>query len=160
MAGRRPKPTALRLLEGNAGKRPLNKKEPKPKRGVPTSPSYLSKRAKEAWVRIGGELEAMGVLTIADGTALEVLVLTYDEWRSAHDAIVDRGGALSYDCETETGTIVRAYPEVAIRADAAKRLRGMLTEFGLTPSSRSKVAASDQEAEDPLDGFMGRKKKA
>jgi P27 family predicted phage terminase small subunit len=157
MPGRRPKPTALRLLEGNAGKRPLNKKEPKPKVGVPVCPAYLSKRAKEAWGRIGGELETMGVLTVADGTALEVLVLTYDEWRTAHDALADRGGALAYDCETETGTIVRAYPEVAIRADAAKRLRAMLTEFGLTPSSRSKVTVSGKEAEDPLDGWLRKK---
>jgi len=30
MAGRKPKPTALKIIEGNPGKRPLNKNEPKP----------------------------------------------------------------------------------------------------------------------------------
>lgn len=30
MVGRKPKPTAIKELEGNQGKRKLNKKEPKP----------------------------------------------------------------------------------------------------------------------------------
>ena len=30
MAGRKPKPTAIKELEGNPGKRKLNNKEPKP----------------------------------------------------------------------------------------------------------------------------------
>ena len=36
MAGRKPKPTAIKELEGNPGKRKLNKKEPKPDKGMPT----------------------------------------------------------------------------------------------------------------------------
>ncbi len=35
MAGRKPKPTALKELEGNPGKRKLNKKEPIPGKGMP-----------------------------------------------------------------------------------------------------------------------------
>lgn len=41
--------------------------------------------------------------------------------------------------ETATGKIVRAYPQVAIAADAFKRLRSMLIEFGATPAARGKV---------------------
>ena len=35
MAGRKPKPTALKKLEGNPGKRKLNAKEPVPAKGIP-----------------------------------------------------------------------------------------------------------------------------
>ena len=35
MAGRKPKPTALKKLEGNPGKRKLNTKEPVPAKGMP-----------------------------------------------------------------------------------------------------------------------------
>ena len=35
MAGRKPKPTALKKLEGNPGKRKLNMKEPVPAKGMP-----------------------------------------------------------------------------------------------------------------------------
>lgn len=34
MAGRKPKPTALKKLEGNPGKRKLNTKEPIPAKGI------------------------------------------------------------------------------------------------------------------------------
>lgn len=36
--GRPPKPTAIKELEGNPGKRPLNKNEPKPKQTAPKCP--------------------------------------------------------------------------------------------------------------------------
>ncbi len=35
MAGRKPKPTVLKKLEGNPGKRKLNTKEPVPAKGMP-----------------------------------------------------------------------------------------------------------------------------
>ena len=41
MAGRKPKPTAIKELEGNPGKRKLNKKEPKPEKGMPVCPEWL-----------------------------------------------------------------------------------------------------------------------
>lgn len=41
MAGRKPKPTALKKLEGNPGKRKLNTKEPVPAKGMPDCPVWL-----------------------------------------------------------------------------------------------------------------------
>ena len=41
MAGRKPKPTALKKLEGNPGKRKLNTKEPVPGKGMPDCPKWL-----------------------------------------------------------------------------------------------------------------------
>ena len=41
MAGRKPKPTALKKLEGNPGKRKLNMKEPMPEKGMPDCPKWL-----------------------------------------------------------------------------------------------------------------------
>ena len=43
--GRKPKPTALKVLEGNPGKRPLNENEPKPERKAPECPSWLEPEA-------------------------------------------------------------------------------------------------------------------
>ena len=40
--GRPPKPTYLKVLEGNPGKRPLNENEPKPKPSAPKCPAWLS----------------------------------------------------------------------------------------------------------------------
>ena len=39
--GRKPKPTAMKELEGNPGKRPLNPNEPRPERKAPRCPAWL-----------------------------------------------------------------------------------------------------------------------
>lgn len=159
MAGRKPKPTALRLLGGNAGKRAVNKREPKPARGVPKCPAHLTARAKAAWKRIGPELQKMGVLTLADGPALEMLCDAYAQYREADDCVQAEG--LTYDTVSELGTMVRARPEVAMRADAWRRVRAMLAEFGLTPSSRSRVSAAKPEEErDPFEELLKRAHRA
>lgn len=64
--GRKPKPTALKELEGNPGRRPLNGAEPKPERKAPRCPSWLEEEAKKEWRRMGRILEQMGLLTEMD----------------------------------------------------------------------------------------------
>ena len=39
--GRKPKPTVLKELEGNPGRRPLNKNEPKPNKKAPRCPNVI-----------------------------------------------------------------------------------------------------------------------
>lgn len=41
MAGRRPKPTHLKVVTGNPGKRKFNDKEPQPAREIPSPPSHI-----------------------------------------------------------------------------------------------------------------------
>ena len=67
--GRKPKPTALKMLEGNPGGRPLNTKEPKPEKKAPRCPSWLEDEAKKEWKRMAKVLENMGLLTEMDMAA-------------------------------------------------------------------------------------------
>ena len=46
VAGRKLKPTAVKKLEGNPGKRKLNSKEPVPAKGIPACPDWLMPEAK------------------------------------------------------------------------------------------------------------------
>ena len=62
--GRKPKPTAIKELEGNPGKRLLNADEPKPERKVPPCPKWLEPEAKKEWRRLSKQLEQIGVLTV------------------------------------------------------------------------------------------------
>lgn len=151
MAGRKPTPTHIKLVKGNPGRRPMNTREPRPKKGAPRMPAHLSARAKAAWKSIGPELERMGVLTLADGKALELLCDAYAEYRAARDT-VERDG-LTYESVSEHGSMWRARPEVAIASDAWRRIASMLREFGLTPSSRTKVAAAAEGNETPSNPF-------
>lgn len=47
MQDRKPKPSALKELEGNPGKRAVNKKEPKPEVLIPSCPNHLTGVARQ-----------------------------------------------------------------------------------------------------------------
>lgn len=141
MAGRRPKPTALKILQGNPGHRRLNPREPKPSPGIPVSLIALSTKSQATYAALAAQLEAMGVLTIADGSALELLADVLTEYRAARDVVQTKGA--TYSCRTKNnGQMTRIRPEVRIAESAMKRALAMLTEFGLTPAARTKVTAA------------------
>ena len=153
MPGRTPEPTHLKLLKGNPGKRAINTTEPAPRRGVPRCPAHLPARAKVLWKSLGRELDRMGVLTMADGLAFEMLCDAYAVYREAREVIAAQGA--TYLSGTEVGgMMVRARPEVAIAADAWRRTSSMLTAFGLSPASRTKVSVVGPGSVDPMDAFL------
>ena len=66
--GPAPKPTELKRLQGNPGKRPLNKREPKPAIGqrTPNAPEWLTAEAKGSRTRNARSLWAKKLLTDLD----------------------------------------------------------------------------------------------
>jgi len=157
MAGRRPKPTVLKLVAGNPGKRAINKREPKPKRVLPSCPKHLADEAKVAWGRLCTLLDRMGLLTEADTFALERLCGCYAEVLDCMK-LVDKDGR-TYTTSTNTGdTLIKANPAVAMLGDADRRFKSYLVEFGLSPAARSKVHgvnSDDDKKADPLAEFFG-----
>ncbi len=153
MPGPRPKPSAIRETEGNPGRRPFNRAEPKPPRGIPLCPDWLSPIAREHWLALAPKLDELGVLTLVDGHALALLCETYAEYRKARADVV-KNGATYWSTSEDGSKMKRANPNVAIASDAAKRYRGLLAEFGLTPSSRTKVSAVPKGDEDPADVYL------
>jgi phage terminase small subunit len=75
--GPAPKPTALVLLEGNPGKRPINHAEPKPRLKTPCCPEHLDAEAKTEWKRLVRILRHMKLLTEADYISLANLCQAY-----------------------------------------------------------------------------------
>src|SRR4051812_11571658 len=110
MKGRRPTPSHLHLVRGNPGHRPLNSKEPKPDRGAPVAPGHMSDKASQTWAIVSPILDRMGVLTEADGLALEVLCEAYADFLSAR-ATLDEFGSHYYTTTSESGSIMhRPHP--------------------------------------------------
>ena len=145
--------THLRLVKGNPSKRAINKNEPKPPSGVPPIPKHFDKRGKYWFKRMGEELDAVGVMSTLDAKALELLVEAYTEYRH-HCEVLDEEG-YTYQTGSATGEkIVKAHPAAAMKADAWKRIRAMLSEFGMTPASRSKVEIKAPAGEDPFAEFL------
>ena len=102
MAGRKPKPTALKKLEGNPGKRKLNTKEPMPGKGMPDCPKWLLPEAKKEWERLCVKLSEIGVLTEIDMAAFaayckrlrSILILKVQPLRQIKDIISRHHGSV------------------------------------------------------------------
>lgn len=153
MRGRKPTPTALKILRGNPGHRPLNDREPQARPGRPSCPRSLPAEGRKAFRALVRELDAMGIVTKADAVALELLANAYAEWREARDVVEAEGQ--TYETVTQAGgRMVRVRPEVLIAADAWRRIKAMLTEYGLTASSRSRVKAPGEAEQDEFEDFI------
>lgn len=149
MPGTKPKPTNLKILEGNPGKRPLNKHEPKPKPITPVCPRWLSPMAKREWKRIVPELEALGLLTCVDGAALEGYCQSYARWVEAEQFMIKHGTIF----KTPNGYIQQV-PQVAIAQKYLNVVKAFCAEFGLTPSSRSRLTIENKKDDIDDDGFL------
>ncbi|KNA38762.1 phage terminase, small subunit [Escherichia coli M114] len=89
------------------------------------------------------ELNAEGIISQLDTRALELLVEAYTEYRH-HCETLDVEG-YTYRTETQNGDVmIKAHPAAAMQADAWKRIRAMLAEFGMSPASRAKVNTPDR----------------
>lgn len=147
--GRKPKPTAAKVAEGNPGRRPLNQNEPQPAAGRPECPDYLAdcELSRVAWEWVCDQLEAMGVLTQADRMIVELIVTEYVQYVRAEEAARE-DGLCSRTAETRNdsgvltggGNLVQS-PYLAIVNQGRKRLHGLLAEVGLTPSARTRLNA-------------------
>lgn len=93
----------------------------------------------------------MQVMTGADPVALGLLCDALADYMAARDVVRKKG--TTYETEGDAGTMLRQRPEVYIAADAWRRAKLMLTEFGLTPASRAKVSAADVGPTDPLEAW-------
>jgi P27 family predicted phage terminase small subunit len=153
--GRNRKPTAIKKLQGNAGKRKLNAREPKPLIGRPAMPSHLSKIAVAAWKRLVPILTDMKVLTVADGDALGAYCSAIAQWAMAEGAIA-KYGILLAELDELTGTsVLKTNPAVRVKSDALRHMRSFEGEFGLTPASRSKLQINaDSDDVDPFEAFL------
>jgi len=144
------KPTALKLLEGNPGKRPLPKNEPKPAPIIPTCPTWFDTTAKEFFHKYGPKLHAIGLLTEVDAPAFEAVCQRYSLWVRCEKRLKAKGLIMT----TESG-YQQQRPEVSIAKSALADVKAFLTEFGMTPASRSRIDLKlDDEKEDAMEALL------
>ncbi len=149
--GRKPKPTALKVLEGNPGKRPLNKNEPQPEKKAPRCPSWLEPEAKKEWRRMAKTLENIGVLTQVDKAAFAGYCQAYARWKEAEEFLSKHGTIFK-----TTSGYIQQVPQVAIARNYLQIMKDFCSEFGLTPAARTRIKV-DQEAvssDDPMDALL------
>jgi hypothetical protein len=133
-SGRRPKPTSLKVLQGNAGKRPLNDAEPKPE-GEVVRPAFLTAGAVAVWEKEAPVCLAMGTLTAADVRAF---------------------AAMCELCARFQANAAREEPSDAAMVNMANSLKAYFDFFGMTPSGRSRIRIPKaKEPESKWAGLIG-----
>ncbi len=132
---RKPKPTYLKILDGEKNKDRINPNEIKPKIQIPTCPSHLNAIAKKEWGIISKLLFDLGALSNIDRAALAVYCVLYARWVNA-EKVLNRTSDI---IKTKDGNLIQN-PALAISNKAVTLMYKYLIEFGMTPSSRTRVA--------------------
>lgn len=151
MKGRKPTPSVIKIREGNPGKRAINSDEPIAPAGIPDCPEFLPEAAKTEWKRISVVLDEMGLMTHADRAALAAYCTCYARWVHAEQQVAKYGTIVK---SPEKGFPMKS-PYLTVADQAMESMRKFLVEFGLTPSSRSRIRVSGQTtAEDEFQAFV------
>ena len=159
--GRQKKPAALKVLEGNPGKKRIPT-EPIPPVGMPTLPEFLDEYAKTEWDRIVDGLYAMKVLAEIDQQVLAAYCTAYSRWRHAEEelqALVINGGVIAgLVHKTISGNYIQQ-PLIGIANKAAADMVRYASEFGIGAAARAKLGVdSGKGKESKFTGLIGGKK--
>ena len=135
MRGVKPKPTHLKEVTGNPGKRPLHDAEPNPVGDLFAPPEHLTPAQKAIWTTVIANAPA-GMLKRLDCSILVTWVVAYDYHQQASAQIAKFG--LLLKAKDEAGqpyqnpflAIVNRQAQIMIRAGE---------QLGFSPSSRSRV---------------------
>jgi P27 family predicted phage terminase small subunit len=134
MRGRKPKPTYLKIIEGNPGKRPLNDAEPQPTEDIGGPPDWMTEREQAIW-REALRCAPNGMVKRLDIGVFAAWVGAYAIWEDAKQRV------------SRFGTMVRSpvqnvpiqNPYLAVVNKQALLMAKLSAELGFTPSARSRV---------------------
>src|SRR4029453_9887755 len=116
--GPKPMPRALQLLRGERRPSRVNYRAPAAPLGLGPPPTHLTPDSRAVWLELAPVIEAANIGTKLDGVSFELLV----------DALADYRRFRAGDVK-----------HAAFAASAWKRCLRAMSEFGLSPSSRTSV---------------------
>lgn len=137
--GPKPVPTSMLAVRGSRYVRRRGG-EPRTARTLPACPTWVSPDARKYWREIGGVLDGMKVMTVADRVALGLLVDALAHYIAVKQAVYGTTTEAGTGMTTTNaaGTLVR-HPLVLLMHEAWREVLQACREFGLTPSSRTGV---------------------
>ncbi len=139
--GRRPKPTAVKVLSGNPGKRAINKEEPQFTEITHVdAPEWMGELATTMWETLVPELLKQKILRITDLHNVEAFCMAYQRWREAEEEITFKG-------ITVTGAMGGPIKNPALTAsnEARRQMVQFGSLLGLDPSSRARLTGAGQK---------------
>lgn len=152
--GTKPVPTHLQLVRGNPSKNRITPDTVRPSTEIPPAPAHLLGAAEVEWYRIAKLLLECGLLAGIDVSTLAAYAQLYGRWVEAETALNEHKAgpdaiAFGLLVATTNGTLIQN-PLVGLANAAARDMVRYCVEFGMTPSSRTRVHAktSDKKDED------------
>ena len=163
--GRKPKPTAIKILEGNPGKRELNKFEPQPSAMINKCPEWLPEEARELWDELAPDLISSGVMKQLDKPMFEALCAEYAMYRRSMTHVFTHGEMYRQPTGKldEKGNPIynlHANKNIATAHASLAQWHQIAAEFGMTPSSRTAIIANAVSIEkkvgdiDPMEAIL------
>ncbi len=142
--GRLSKPSKIKELSGNPGKRKISKSEPRPF-GTPQAPAGMSKPAQAVWQRLTVAMPA-GVFTGAD----VFLLSAYCEAVAAHQTATRMIARQTNEVKGSTGQ-AKPNPWFSEQRAAATQIAQLGAKLGLDPVSRQQINTDSTETD--TEGF-------
>lgn len=146
MGKRGPRPTPTAILKARGSWRAKeNKSQPAPPTEQPDFPEWLTEEAAAAWHYVAPLLESMGVLARIDGNALARYCTLWARWRACEQKIATYGDV--FPIKNEEGKVVGFVPTpyVGQSVKLCQLLARLEAEFGMTPSSRTRISAPQKK---------------
>lgn len=123
------------------GRKPKPQHEIIPSAGHPACPPHLKGEARAEWDRITDELDQMGLLTTADRPGLALYCSAWARWIEAEGKVAELGLMVAAPkTKTPMGN-----PYLSISNKAHEQMLKLLTEYGLTASSRTRIRINRPE---------------
>lgn len=149
--GPKPKPTAIKLLTGNPGRRPIDRREPQPARlSSSRAPRWLGPEGRRAWAEVIESLSGVpGLLTQADRGIVALYAHAWEQFHAAR-VLIEKGGLVVPGAKG--GEVL--HPAARIQRCAAERIASLGAKLGLSPSDRVSLRATgsmDVDAGDAID---------
>lgn len=141
MRGRRPKPTHLKAVAGNPGKRRLNKNEPQPEGDLFEAPADLPDIGKVLWTQAIADAPP-GLLRRLDSRVLYVWCMA----AALHSQAAHQVATVGALVKTKKNKELIQNPYLAVMNRQAQIMLRAAAEMGFTPSARSRVSAAPRGA--------------
>jgi P27 family predicted phage terminase small subunit len=122
-------------VDGNAGHRPINIREPKPACSMPTCPAHLSPTGKAEWKRLAREMHRLGIISQLDRAALAAYCQAYGRWVEAEKKLKETPMLIKLP-----SGYIQPSPWLAIANKSQELMHKYMSDLGLSPVSRARVS--------------------
>ena len=141
MRGRKPMPTMLKIVTGNAGKRPLNRREPRVRKALQKDPPAWMTETQQAGWRYARENVPPGLLRSLDRSVFSAWVVAEDLHRQASEQVARHGLLI----KSPTAGVPIQSPYLPIVNRQALIMMKAAAELGFSPTSRCRIEIDPHE---------------